>query len=185
MIAISHRGYDTTVVAFSGMAPQNHIYEWTTAFEDFPANFIGVQDEHQCWYQRTGLSVVRSLLRQKMAGMTVFVGGSAGGFAALWFGKMMKADRIIVFCPQSACGKAKRELGDHRWPGKCEQTPARDIAGTYPQAMVHYAENDDLDAMHAARLGAERRKWAHGGHDLPHRLKESGALRGLLMDAMA
>ncbi len=182
MIAVDHRGYETTVVAFSGMAPLNHMFEWTKTFEGFPANFVGVRDLDNCWYQYNAFRVLRELFRRVRRPM-IFIGGSAGGFAALWFGKRIGADRIIAFCPQSACGEAKRELGDHRWPGLCYSTPSRDIAGSYPQAVVHYAADEPEDVIHAMRLDARHCVWPSGGHDLPYRLKESGDLRGLLMEA--
>ncbi len=184
MIIIDNRGYDATVVAFSGMAPLNHMFEWTKTFEHFPANFIGVRDLENCWYQRGGFRVLRELFR-RVRRPVICIGGSAGGFAALWFGKRIGADRIIAFCPQSACGEAKRDLGDYRWPKICQKTPPRDIAGAYPQAVVHYAADEPQDVMHALRLDAEHRIWPRGGHDLPYRLKESGDLRELLAEAVA
>lgn len=184
MIMVDHRGYEPTVVAFSGMAPQNHIFEWMRTFEQFPANFIGVRDPNNSWYQGVSSEILGDLEREASRPM-IFVGGSAGGFAALWLGKIMKADRIIAFCPQSACGETKRALGDLRWEEMCGQTPARDIAGVYPQAVIHYAADEPHDVMHALRLDARHCLWSHGGHDLPLQLKMSGELRELLLEALA
>ncbi len=187
MISVTARGSETTAVVFSGLAPLNHIYEWSASFRNFPINLIGVRDPHECWYQRTLWPLCRRL-RTAIAALgtrrLVCVGGSAGGFAALLFGRALGADRILAFCPQSACGAAKRSLGDGRWRDHCDATPSADIAGRYPGAVVHYAD-DPLDAMHAGRLEAKRLRWPYGGHDLPRKLKEDGLLQGVLSEAMA
>lgn len=186
-LVIDNRGYPATVVAFSGLAPRNHIFEWATALSGFPANFIGVRDPGDCWYRR-GVAFTAASLWVALAAVgarwTAFVGGSAGGFAALMFGRILGADRIIALCPQSACGRVKRALGDDRWPLFCRNTPAGDIAGAYPKAIIHYAANDPLDAMHAARLGADMREWPSGGHDLPRALKDDGRLPEVLAEAL-
>jgi len=182
-ITIDNRGHDTTVIAFSGMAPLNHLYEWTTAFADIPANFIGVRDPWECWYRRSSFRIMREIWR-RASRPWVFIGGSAGGFAALWLGREMRADRIVAFCPQSACGAAKRDLGDHRWSKLCLETPSLDIAWAYPQAIVHYAMDEPLDVMHANRIEAEKREWSAGGHDLPYQLKAHGILHDILLEAM-
>lgn len=188
-IHIENRHRPATVVAFSGIAPRNHVYEWTTSFADFPANLIGVRDELSIWYQHDTGDLVEQL-RKALANLgtrwLACVGGSAGGFAALLFGRLLKADRILAFCPQSACGERKRALGDLRWRQYCERTPAADISGEYPNADVHYAANDDLDAQHASRIVSNRRyTWSGGGHDLPHTLKKTGKLRDILEDIVS
>ncbi|MGE0722808.1 MAG: hypothetical protein AB7O45_00460 [Alphaproteobacteria bacterium] len=187
MIVIEDRGERATVVAFSGLAPRNHIFEWATALADVPANFIGIRDPDDCWYMRRRDAVatlVWAALGVVGTKRSVFVGGSAGGFAALLFGRMIGADAVVAFCPQSACGAAKRALGDDRWPKFCLATPAADIAGRHPGAVIHYAADDDLDVMHAGRLDAERREWPAGGHNLPRVLKDGGHLSLALNEAL-
>lgn len=187
-IRITDRGADVTVVVFSGIAPLNHVYEWTAAFGDFPVNLVGVKDPHECWYQRDVAELVADL-RAHVAALggswLACVGGSAGGFAALKFGREIGADRVLAFAPQSACGGAKRALGDLRWPEHCVTSPSDDIAGIHERAIVHFAMDEPMDILHATRLrGTDVRRWPSGGHALPHRLKEDGKLRGLLQEVM-
>jgi hypothetical protein len=187
VIQVTPRDTRRTVIVFSGMAPRNHIFEWTASFSDFPVNLIGVRDPDDKWYQ-TIFSDTIAHLRTVLAGLEtrhlLCLGGSAGGFAALVFGAALGADRIVAFCPQSACGERKRALGDHRWPEMCLSTPAADIAGNYPGAEIHCALDDDLDVMHAARLNAPTLMWPAGGHDLPFALKRDGMLEGILREAI-
>lgn len=187
MIVIEDRGHPATIVAFSGLAPRNHIFEWTTALADLPANFIGIRDPDDRWYmpRRDAIAaLVRAALDVVETRWSVFIGGSAGGFAALLYGRLLGADRVVAFCPQSACGPMKRALGDDRWPKFCLDTPAGDIAGDHPAAIIHYAADDALDAMHAARLRADLRVWPTGGHNLPRILRDAGELRPILTEVL-
>ena len=185
MIEVQNRGHPRTVIVFSGMAARNHVYEWTNSFTDLPVNLIGVRDPDNRWYQTCYGDLLRQLRSAVGMDRILCLGGSAGGFAALALGSALRADRIVAFCPQSACGQPKRDLGDLRWAGMCLDTPPADIAGPYPNAEIHYAD-DDLDAMHVRRLDAARTHvWPEGGHDLPFELKRNGALRQILEDAIA
>jgi pimeloyl-ACP methyl ester carboxylesterase len=186
-VRVVDRGQPVTIVAFSGLSPTNWLFEWSTAFGDMPVNFVGVRDPFSCWYQRGRAALLDELGRLLDAlphRRLVCIGGSAGGFAALDFGPQLGADRIIAISPQSACGAAKRQLGDMRWPQFCEGTPSADIAGRYRGAIVHYAGDDELDALHAKRLDVDQRIWPTGGHDLPHWLKGNGKLHDVISEAL-
>lgn len=189
MILIDARGHALTVVAFSGMASKNRIYEWTRSFAGIEANFIGVQDDERRWYQVGTTEIiedVRGAVARLCGARLMTIGASAGGFAALLFGRPLGADRILALSPQSACGEAKRALGDRRWRGMCGETPSCDLGGSYPEAIVHVASDDPLDMMHARRLSPGRLiVHPSGGHNLPTALKESGELRWILDDAVA
>lgn len=189
LIEFDYRGEAVTVVAFSGMMRSNRVYEWTRSFAGLPANFIGVQDRYQCWYQigtREIEKALRVAIRKASGSRLVLIGGSGGGFAALLFSRALGADRVLAISPQSACGSAKRALGDDRWIDLCRPTPSCDVAGEYPEAVVHVAADDPLDMLHAQRLRPGRLVvHEHGGHRLPSALKASGALRCILEEAIA
>lgn len=185
---IDYNGFATTVIAFSGLAPRNYLYEWTKSFNDLEVNFIGIRDEHNCWYQMNALKLfneIKNQLERISFSKLVCIGGSAGGFAALWFGFLLRADRVIAFCPQSACGEAKRKLGDLRWPEFCDNTPSGDIAKfNHNRAEIHYAQDCELDILHAERLWGEHVCWPEGGHDLPHLLKARGQLKDIFVQGI-
>ena len=189
MIQVLARQSNKTVIVFSGMSAHNYIYEWTNTFVEFPVNLIGVRDPNNKWYQEGftyTLAELHEAIAQVKTRFLLCLGGSAGGFAALAFGRLLSADHIIAFCPQSACGQAKRDLGDFRWPEICRATPSFDLKGEYPQAEIHYSSKDTLDTIHAQRLRAQvHHEWPEGGHDLPHFLKSYGHLRPILEKALA
>lgn len=186
---VNDRGYPRTAVVFSGMMSSIYLYEWANSFADLPVNFIGIKDPENRWYQSEApelLGEIRCAISDVGTEFLLCLGGSGGAFAALLFGNALAADRIVAICPQSACGQAKRDLGDHRWAEICLDTPSLDIAGEYPAAEVHYAANDELDAMHAKRLSAGVvREWPEGRHDLCQHLKATGDLRMILEAAIA
>lgn len=189
LVRVNDRDKDVTVVAFSGLASTNRIFEWAKSIEDLPANFIGVRDPFRSWYQletAAFLAATRAAVNRVGGSRLIALGASAGGFAAFLFGRWLGADLILALSPQSACGAAKRSLGDDRWPEKCYPTPSCDLAGWYPEAVVHVAADEPLDMMHADRL-VSGCLLVHpsGGHNLPSALKESRQLREILERAIA
>jgi hypothetical protein len=184
VITVVHKDQPVTVVAFCGIAPKNSVFEWCKTIDRLPCNFVGVRDPVSDWYQ-THKQEIASKVSEAAHGKRLFIGASAGGFAALMFGRMLEADAVLAFCPQSACGKAKRELDDHRWPTHCKDTtPSCDIGGKHPNAIVHYAVNDPLDAMHANRLTCRKVEHPTGGHNLPDVLKKAGLVDDIIIDAV-
>lgn len=185
MIMVDHRGEAVTLVAFSGLAARNHMFEWVSTGERLRANFIAVRDEFERWYQCGPQLLATRLIAAIGSTRALFLGGSAGGFAAILFSRLAPASRVLAFSPQSACGQAKRDLGDLRWPQFCAETPSCDIEGDYPSLRLVYAADDPLDVLHGGRLGASRRDiHASGGHDLGRRLKERGELLPIIEEEL-
>jgi hypothetical protein len=181
VIKIQNRNAEKTVLVFSGLAPRNHMFEWFGSFQNLECNIIGIRDDFNCWYQRDKKETkddLNEILNDTKRENLICVGGSAGGFAALWFGKQLNAGKILAFCPQSACGEAKRNLNDLRWPEFCKTTDSEDLKDIeFKNSIVFYANDDSLDVMHAERLNvAEHLKFHSGGHDLPKKLKECNEL---------
>src|SRR5262245_11968689 len=137
MITAINKGHPITVVAFSGCAPKNSMFEWVKTFTGRDCNFVGVMDPVHDWYQSSKYRIAADVGQAITGKRCLCIGASAGGFGALMFGKLLGADAILAFCPQSACGDAKRALGDDRWPKWCLTTPNHDIGGEYPKAIVH------------------------------------------------
>lgn len=180
MITVVDKGQPVTVVAFSGLAPKNCMFEWVKTFRLMNCNFVGVRDPESDWYQTRKIEIAWDVADAPPPGVKrLFIGASAGGFAALLFGKMMKADAIIAISPQSACGQAKRDLGDLRWPQFCDHTPSCDISGEH-NAIVHYATDDEHDTMHAGRLICRQTAYPSGGHNLAGKLKDDGLIGDII-----
>ena len=184
MITAASKNMPVSIVAFSGLAPRNWVFEFIKTVDKLACNFVGVRDPADDWYQSHKHQIADEV--QKAAqGKRLFLGASAGGFAALMFGRMLDADAVLAFCPQSACGDAKRSLGDHRWPEFCRDAPNCDIAGEHPRATIHYDVNDEMDAMHAGRLECRDVTHETGGHNLPDVLKRAGLLLGIIGESVA
>lgn len=191
MISLDLRDHPVCVVAFSGLAPLNHLFEWRKTFLDLPVSWVGVRDPHDCWYQKDVLKAAEEIdnaISATKAKKIVFLGGSAGGFGALMFGRILNPDRIIAFSPQTVCGEAKRLMGDDRWPQYCDPTPTTewsDLKGHHLKAEVHYAEDDPLDALHAERvLAGKVVTYREGGHRLAKELRATGELQRIVERAI-
>lgn len=188
MLYVENRRKGRTIVAFSGLAPKNHVFEWTRSFKGFLGwNFIGVVDPVHDWYQTKGPEIIQ-LLQETLDEIDTTevccIGGSAGGFAALWLGKILEANKIVAFSPQSACGQAKRDLGDYRWEEFCLKAPSMDLKGMrFANAVTLFSNDDKLDKLHAERIiSKEIYEFKFKGHNLAGTLKNEGQLENLLLD---
>lgn len=103
---------DPSILAFAGQAliPGMPRHEFWSMLDPRPANVFLIKDFLQCAYQQglLGLShdvpsTVEVLRAQLPAGQRrlVTMGSSAGGFAAILFGVLMGAERIVAFGPQT------------------------------------------------------------------------------------
>ena len=92
--------------------PPNNKYNYinitkTRFFQKKQYDTIFIRDIKRAWYLYginetcNSIEKVLELLKEKCKGRKIIVvGGSAGGFAAIYFGLLLKAERIIVFDPQ-------------------------------------------------------------------------------------
>lgn len=161
-----------TMVAFSSLGTGAGIVpaEFRAALMKSPAEAYFVKDFSRLWYQR-GLHPHASTRQEAtalLAGILkdaprpwLFVGASAGAFAALWFGASLGADRIAAFSPQTQITRTvfRRFLG---WPpaetGFDFSDPGNDLAthlAATPlagSADVHYSARSKVDAAQAKRI---------------------------------
>ena len=183
MVTVEKRGQPLTLVAFAGMALQHEMLEWVKTAEQLPVNYVGVADPHRAWYQIDTEKIaddVRQALWDCKADKSLFLGGSAGGFAAFLYCGLVGCTRVTAFSPQSCVGKKMRELGDDRWPRLMEKVPEtrfNDVGGRYRPATVFYAGDEPLDHIHAERFTTGIKSvFSRGGHNVAHLLKEMGLL---------
>jgi len=102
----------STVIAFGGMSTQLGMApaEFLKTFTKKNINTVFVKDFHQCWYQKglLGLSndiqqtveVIKERIPEHQENIYT-IGTSAGGFAAILFGVLLNADKIVAFGPQT------------------------------------------------------------------------------------
>jgi len=109
-------GQERVVLAFGGMASQLQMppAEFGRTFAERRADVIFYKDFQQCWYQQglLGLSVdvptTAQYIRDTVAAhgwqQVTTVGTSAGGYAAILFGALVGAARVVAFSPQTLVG---------------------------------------------------------------------------------
>jgi hypothetical protein len=180
-----------------------------------PAKKLFLRDHEQAWYHRGVRGVapdiegVAAALREEIDAVgparTVFLGSSAGGYAALLFGSLLGATTIHVFGAQSFVSPTLRlahrdarwrrpwlallRSGDYRRRyGDLRATVGRD-AGAPGSVVAHYCAADRLDRVHAERLGeapaVELRAYPEGGHNVVKRLRDEGRLEPLLAEVLS
>jgi hypothetical protein len=183
-----------------------------------PLNKILVRDTQNAWYHRRipGLGdhvddtvkSLRAIIRGIAPGRLITIGQSMGGYAAIMFGMLLRADRIISFGPLSFLN-AEQALcyHDRRWlsvmqkleadppgsgyddlPALClKQRPAHSELhlhfGTRPDGEGA-RESVNLDAFHANRFAAYKRCHLHpypfSGHTVVQSLIDHKQLDRLL-----
>ncbi|MCC1491535.1 hypothetical protein [Cognatishimia sp. F0-27] len=165
---------EATVFAFGGMSHglTMPIREFHGQLRGTACNVVYLKDFHLCWYQKGLLSLTRSraetlaLLADRFGDLPrpwIFVGSSAGGHAALFFGHAMTADRVVAFGPQTYVDQAvfagNRPKLAHE-TGFDFDDPENDLhdhlQGTrkIADAVIVYAGRHETDRQHARRLAA-------------------------------
>lgn len=189
-----------TTVAFAGlligfgMAQK----EFFGTLSETRQSLVFVKDFEQLWYQRglLGLSETRSgaaeVLREELAGLPrpwTFLGSSAGGYAALFYGAMLGADRMVAFAPQTIVGHRAFVEYAHVRPriaGYDVNDPENDLLPhleRYPlqgQAFLHYGTGNAFDTEEALRVkdvpGIALVPHDLGNHSIARELRRSGTL---------
>lgn len=67
-------------------------------------NFLLLRDLYNCWYQintKEYINIILDVVRSRSYKKVVCIGTSAGGFAALMFGQLLKAHLVFAYSPQT------------------------------------------------------------------------------------
>ena len=206
---------DVLLIAFSGLGAHPHRpYDFEGLVDAAEYSVLLVRDLSNRWYQDVPEVEGGALgLAQRLAThargyrRVVCLGFSMGGYAALLFGRLLGADAVLAFAPQTLLTEeGMAVLGDPRWSELIAEaravsaTPRHlDLAETYAGGGVGRAKpsvvlcipsrGDQLDSRHAHRLAAYGDVLELGASPIGHTafgvwLRESGALRRLI-DAAA
>jgi dienelactone hydrolase len=212
-VLVDGEGHDTMLVAFGGIRGEIAIppFEFFSVVGDIPVTKVFVRDLDQAWYQRgvrgLGTSVAETavalehLVRERRARRVVMTGNSAGGFAAILFGRMLGVDGVVAFAPQTFIDRWNRlRHRDHRWKAEIRalrhrppSAPVLDLRRAVRAAVVpveiHYDRSFRLDALHAERLdgqpGVQLHPYRGGSHNLVRTLRDTGDLKQILTYALA
>jgi len=195
----------TLLVLFAGLGVGNNppTFIFYNFLKDFPqVDKLFVRDLSRRWYLDGLGDLARNveetsrLLSQRMADYdrTVFVGSSAGGMAAILYGELTGAHKVLSFAPQTVLTEAKeREIGDERWPRLMKKLRSCDGArqfldlnnmAPFSTAIdIHYAVNCEHDKLHAQRIAGNRVTcFPHEDaqdHMLAMHLRDTGLLKKL------
>lgn len=168
----------TLLVAFGGLLqPQGRRFEFDRLTGNMPRHRILIRDHERCWYQKgiRGIAStsegVEDYLRETIAraapDRVIFIGASAGGFAALFFGSRLGADETHAFAPQTFIGTSRmRARREPRWRNEGKKV---DAVGTNPSDAdlsqvlaratrtahhVWYCARTEEDVVHASNVAS-------------------------------
>lgn len=189
------------------------IFEFFNLTANFDSQKVYLRDLEQVWYQNgiTGIGknvdqvalYINNLVRNQNTERVVLVGNSAGGYAALLFGGLLRVDEVHAFSPQTCLSRQARfQYGDYRWLLEIQKLHlTRQSGDRYLDLLpvlqgkkgktrfhIHYCHRHRLDRIHATRLGQCQNVVLHqyesGGHALVRQLRDNGSLARLLLDAL-
>jgi pimeloyl-ACP methyl ester carboxylesterase len=205
----------TLLLAFGGLNRRIGMppFEFLTLTGDLPVKRMFLRDPRAAWYHRglpgrgETLTAVADSLRAEISKLGVerliVAGNSGGGYAALAFGTLLRADLVLAFAPRTvldvnrlaAMGESCDELHalaaagalDRRWTDLGEAL--RDARDARTRYRVFFDTTHDKDRLHAERLagleGLRMYRFGRGGHELVRHLRDIGALERILREAVA
>ena len=147
-------------------------------------------------------AALSEIARRGGARRLVCTGNSAGGYAALLFGTLLKADVVLCFAPQTVIDlPALAAMDDHRWDEQLLALQgaldsrytdlAQALAAARQGATAYEVYFDDtfaVDRMHAERLagleGLALHRLQGGAHGVVREMREAGELDRVLQEAL-
>jgi pimeloyl-ACP methyl ester carboxylesterase len=206
----------TLLLAFGGMKGKLDIppFEFFGLTSGLPIKRLFVRDLKQAWYhrgvRRHGSTIpevaehLERIIDRRQIERLVVVGTSAGGYAALIFGSLLGADRVLCWGPQTSLDpEVLDRMGDHRWDDKIAGLIASnaldedwiDLRSALPAARIGQTRYelffDDAylpDRLHVERLadvdGAQLRPVAGGKHEVARQMRKTGELEQVLRSAL-
>jgi len=169
IVSFSGRRGDTHRIRTSAWGP----FEFVKTLTGKNLHRFYVRDSRNRWYQdgveglATGIDAAAAAIRNRLEATPferiMTVGNSMGGYAAILYGILIGADKVVAFAPQSFIGRQMRaEHGDRRWHKDLGRILEADmpypdllplIAGTPGvKIAIYYCDGDPLDRLHAERL---------------------------------
>lgn len=182
------------------------IFEFGNIAKDIDVKKVFVRDRYQAFYHK-GLENVdgvidiasmkiylKKIIEKSKADKVVFIGNSAGGFAAILFGSMLKVEAVHAFCPPTLVRRKllpeiSDKLGSDNWK-IIEASEKSDLLSHLSnekndKTLYHiYFDEGSPDSFHAKRLENFSNVVLHtyhsGGHKLIKKLKDKGELTVIL-----
>jgi hypothetical protein len=151
-------------------------FEFLRLTDGLDCHRMFVRDLEQCWYQMglqtfgssvpTSAAALAAFLAELAPTRRVFLGTSSGAFAAVLFGVLTGADKVVAFAPQTSLRLGTRiRFNDHRWGPQIRKARAHCVDPQHLDLLavlrshpdhcpveIHYGRNDRQDTQHALRM---------------------------------
>lgn len=205
------RDTSNLVVAFSSLnawGEKAKEFDWRTLADDETISSILVRDLDDTWYNRNPVgpstdlrdlvAYVRSRARKYRR--VVCIGSSMGAYAAIAVGKLIDADQVVAFSPQTLIDADRLEAyGDDRWSDYFRRLPKTAVKDLITLAALNSRsrtkidiyvsrDRDDQDLRQAQNLaglsGVTIHVMARARHNLVDTIRAAGLLRPLVAAAV-
>lgn len=205
-------GRENLIVTFGGIKGKLPIplFEFWNSLEEINVDKVFIRDCSQCWYQEgflhhtssieDSLQLLENIIKRYNYKQVLFIGNSAGGYAAILFGVQLSISNILAFAPQTFIGKWNRFIyRDTRWSEeisraqRAKKTEYFDLKNILTKnrntnIKVFYSAQETLDAIHANRLSRFKNVKLYnihgGGHNVIKILRDQGELMNLIKEGV-
>ena len=211
---INSENSDEIVVAFGGVNQQMGmpVFEFFNILKKKTYTKVFIRDKKQSWYHlglegtkdinETAVKINEMLIKLGSDNKRViFIGNSAGGYAAIVFGVLLKVNKIIAFSPQTFLGRFKRFFyKDRRWKNQISKLHNVNRNSKYYLDLVkfikyhsfeeidihvYFGVNSKIDKKHFINIMSlpfTFHLYPYGEHSLIKELKKRKILQQILND---
>ncbi|WP_105244574.1 hypothetical protein [Psychrobacter sp. Marseille-P5312] len=203
-VEVLNKNSTTTLVVFSGMArrPSMAVKEFYRSLSGRDVNIIFLKDFYQCWYEKGLIGItddfqstaeyILSIIPEKTKNL-IFLGTSAGGYAAIKAGVTLNANRVVALSPQTNINRRVFNMfksydseinGLDLSKEKVDLKSFLDLSSYSGELEIYYGENNNVDRAAALRLQeyASLKSLPTNTHNVAEYMKSTGKLEKFLDD---
>jgi len=196
------------LIAFGGMAGKISIppFEFFNFTADLDVNKIYIRDLSQTWYHAGIYGItedidetaafLKKIINESGSERVVVFGNSMGGYAAILFGVLIRADIVHAFVPQTfinnlfyVISRDKLLFTQNNFP--CEYFDLKEVIQNHnslPDINIYYDEFSEMDRIHAMHLSTlnnvKLHQYRDGQHSLVRLLRDSGELNKIIVSSL-
>ncbi len=205
---------NTLLITFAGISGAIGLYpfEFFKITKSFNVDKIFIRDLDQSWYHKglkdistsiegTAIFLKKIIEKQKYS-KVVCLGNSMGGYAAIVIGKLIGADRVLSFAPQTFLDNENRDkFSDNRWQEQITLLPQNidkkylDLnlflknKTTQTKIELYFSLDERIDIAHVQYIqdnpSVSMYPFLEGGHQLVQKLRKSGDLYRILRNHLS
>ncbi len=201
VISFGSMGRDRNLIAsfnFYNLLEDNKLID-KIFFRDFKSNYYLTGLKNSTNDLQGTIDLIKRLSSKKKYRKIISIGSSAGGFAAILFGHLLKFSKVIVFNPQTVLSKEKEiELNDNFYtvdickqlrglnPSNCLFQNSLNLKNLIPfqtKVDLHYSNHSEIDTNHAKFIehkNCHLIKHNSYSHLLALELRDSKNLKGII-----